>query len=297
MTKTVTHSTLVSYRTRSRGKLMQCTKNAQITRLFKRANNIQYAEETIPVFDQRFGTWQISVQRLGFSSPELTRLYDEAAPGWCQMLGRLGYPDAYERLLRRLHSEEVLEIVGARPRVLDCGVGTGALSCALAHVLPGPFKLDAIDLSPRMLERASQCFRDTDLDVTLRHGDVRELPYGDGIFDIAMTAHVLEHLADPNVALNEMVRVIKPGGILIACFTRRFYMVKFMITLFFTDFFIRVLINPRFSPSMILGRWLVRNQVPEYVGAAQKKVCLEDRLTVFRCHISTAGYIQRHEYR
>jgi hypothetical protein len=50
-----------------------------------------------------------------------------------------------------------------------------------------------------------------------------------------------------------------------------FYMVKFMITLFFTDFFIRVLINPRFSPSMILGRWLVRNQVPEYVGAAQKK--------------------------
>jgi len=50
-----------------------------------------------------------------------------------------------------------------------------------------------------------------------------------------------------------------------------FFMVKLMITLFFTDFFIRVLINPEFSPSMILGRWLVRNQVPEYVGAAQKK--------------------------
>jgi hypothetical protein len=50
-----------------------------------------------------------------------------------------------------------------------------------------------------------------------------------------------------------------------------FFMVKLMITLFFTDFFIRVLINPRFSPTLILGRWLVRNQVPEYVGAAQKK--------------------------
>ncbi len=79
----------------------------------------------------------------------------------------------------------------------------------------------AIDISPRMLERASRSLRDTDLEVTLRQGDVRELPYRSDGFDLVMTAHVLEHLVDPSVALNEMVRVLKPGGLLIACLTSR----------------------------------------------------------------------------
>lgn len=44
-----------------------------------------------------------------------------------------------------------------------------------------------------------------------------------------------------------------------------------MIIVFLTDLIIRVFINPRFSPSLIIGRFIVRNQVPEYVGAQQKK--------------------------
>lgn len=40
---------------------------------------------------------------------------------------------------------------------------------------------------------------------------------------------------------------------------------------FFADFFIRVLVNPRLAPSLILGRLAVRHQQPEYVGAPQKR--------------------------
>jgi len=50
-----------------------------------------------------------------------------------------------------------------------------------------------------------------------------------------------------------------------------FLFIKYVISMFFTDFIIRVLINPRFSPTLIIGRLIVGNQVPEYVGAAQKK--------------------------
>jgi len=50
-----------------------------------------------------------------------------------------------------------------------------------------------------------------------------------------------------------------------------FVPIKYVITLFLTDFLIRVFINPKFSPTLILGRLIVRNQTPEYVGAAQKK--------------------------
>jgi hypothetical protein len=54
-------------------------------------------------------------------------------------------------------------------------------------------------------------------------------------------------------------------------FKGNFIPIKYVITIFLTDFIIRVFINPRYSPSLILGRLIVRNQAPEYVGAAQKK--------------------------
>lgn len=177
--------------------------------------------ETIPVFARRFGSWHLSVQRQPFSALELAQRYDRAAPGWARTLKRLRFPGAYELVLRRVFDEQTLKSVGARPRVLECGVGTGTLSCALADVLPVRCALEAIDISPRMLEHAHRGLHDADMDVTVREGDVRELPYADGVFDLAMTAHVVEHLGDPAVALREMTRVLKPGGLLIACTTRR----------------------------------------------------------------------------
>jgi hypothetical protein len=54
-------------------------------------------------------------------------------------------------------------------------------------------------------------------------------------------------------------------------FKAQFMPIKYVITLFLTDFLIRVLINPKYSPTLVLGRLVVRNQVPEYVGAQQKK--------------------------
>ena len=180
-----------------------------------------YEEETIPVLVRWFGSWQISLRRRVLSAHELSRSYDRAAPRWSRTLDRLGFPDAYDTLLRGVLGEEAPGINGSQRRVLDCGVGTGALSCALARVSPAPFKLDAIDISPCMLEQARSSFRDCNLKGTLRLGDIRKLPYGDSVFDLVMSAHVLEHLANPSVALNEMIRVLKPGGLLVTSLTRR----------------------------------------------------------------------------
>src|SRR5689334_726717 len=54
-------------------------------------------------------------------------------------------------------------------------------------------------------------------------------------------------------------------------FSGNFILIKYVITFFLLDFIIRVWINPRFSPTLIIGRLMVRNQAPEYVGAPQKK--------------------------
>jgi hypothetical protein len=50
-----------------------------------------------------------------------------------------------------------------------------------------------------------------------------------------------------------------------------FLLIKYFITIFLTDFIIRIFITPKFSPTLIIGRLIVRSQAPEYVGAAQKK--------------------------
>jgi hypothetical protein len=56
-----------------------------------------------------------------------------------------------------------------------------------------------------------------------------------------------------------------------AWFKGEFTPTKLTIAAFFIDFFIRVLINPRFSPTLIMARWMVNNQTAEYVGAPQKR--------------------------
>jgi hypothetical protein len=50
-----------------------------------------------------------------------------------------------------------------------------------------------------------------------------------------------------------------------------FVLLKYAIAIFLPDMLIRVLVSPRYAPTLILGRLIVRNQVPEYVGARQKK--------------------------
>ena len=51
-----------------------------------------------------------------------------------------------------------------------------------------------------------------------------------------------------------------------------FSMIKYVISGFMMDFAIRVLISPRYAPTLVIGRLIVSRQNPEYVGAAQKKV-------------------------
>ena len=54
-------------------------------------------------------------------------------------------------------------------------------------------------------------------------------------------------------------------------FKNNFLPIKYVLTVFLSDFIIRVFINPKLSPTLIIGRLIVSNQAPEYVGAQQKK--------------------------
>jgi hypothetical protein len=60
-------------------------------------------------------------------------------------------------------------------------------------------------------------------------------------------------------------------SLMLIFFKDNFLPIKYVVTVFLADFIVRVFVNPRYSPSLIIGRLIVRNQVPEYVGAPQKR--------------------------
>ena len=47
---------------------------------------------------------------------------------------------------------------------------------------------------------------------------------------------------------------------------------RVFVVAFLIDFTLRIFVNPKFSPSLILGQWIVRKQEPEYGGAPQKRI-------------------------
>jgi Domain of unknown function (DUF4395) len=60
-------------------------------------------------------------------------------------------------------------------------------------------------------------------------------------------------------------------SLMMILFRGKFLMIKYVILIFLTDMIIRVFINPKFSPTLIIGRLIVSRQAPEFVAAAQKK--------------------------
>jgi len=60
-------------------------------------------------------------------------------------------------------------------------------------------------------------------------------------------------------------------SLMLILFQGNFVPIKYVVTIFLADFLIRVFVNPRFAPTLVLGRLIVSGQTPEYVGAPQKR--------------------------
>jgi SAM-dependent methyltransferase len=166
------------------------------------------------------GYWQISIQRVWPTQEQLTRIYNTAAPGWHRHIKLLGYSQAYERLFQSLQQSGILAHLKDGSSVCDLGIGTADFSLALAKTMTPKFKVTGIDISPEMLDKAQQFLTNVGVFHQVCQSDIRALPFNDNIFDLVMSAHMLEHLPDPLVGLQEIVRVLQPGTPLILVVTR-----------------------------------------------------------------------------
>jgi SAM-dependent methyltransferase len=93
--------------------------------------------------------------------------------------------------------------------LLDVGCGTGVVAVTAAR---GGLRVTGLDLTPELLQRAREHSALAGVEVEWREGDAEQLPFADGAFDavVSQFAHIFAPRAE--VALKEMLRVLKPGG-------------------------------------------------------------------------------------
>jgi ubiquinone/menaquinone biosynthesis C-methylase UbiE len=166
--------------------------------------------------------------------------WDRRAPGFDAGFGHsIATPAeraAWDRILALvIPSREGLD-------ALDIGCGTGFLSLELAG---RGHRVTGIDFAPAMLAEARRKAAERAFAIRFEQGDAEQLPFAPGSFDLAMCRHLLWTLPHPEAAIDEWIRVLRPGGRL-------------------------VVIDSQFDPSVLEVSPQNARTSPEYAGIADR---------------------------
>ena len=130
----------------------------------------------------------------------------------------MGFSEEMLESLRRYTAEASARYLmpHLRPghRVLDVGCGPGTISVGLASAV-APGEMHGVDMEESQIDLARSVAKMNGCANAKFHvGDVTDLPFEDGYFDIVHCHNVLMHIPDTAAVLSEVKRVLKPGGII-----------------------------------------------------------------------------------
>lgn len=106
-----------------------------------------------------------------------------------------------------------------KKKVLEVGCGRGSLS---AYFSDAGYECTLNDSSKKAIQIAKKNFNKFNLAADFNIGDCRNLSFKDNSFDIIFSIGLLEHFKNPNDAIREQVRILKPGGIIISYIVPKF---------------------------------------------------------------------------
>jgi ubiquinone/menaquinone biosynthesis C-methylase UbiE len=114
------------------------------------------------------------------------------------------------------HASFILPSLRPGMRLLDCGCGPGSITIGLAQ-LRDMGEVHGIDIASGEIDKAKRSAATDAANVHFQVGDIYRIPFDSNSFDVVLAHSVLQHLADPNAALQEMRRVLRPGGVVALC--------------------------------------------------------------------------------
>jgi ubiquinone/menaquinone biosynthesis C-methylase UbiE len=102
------------------------------------------------------------------------------------------------------------EHLGGGSSVLEVAPGPGFFAIELAKL--GDFKITGLDISRTFVEIATENARNAGVSIDFRLGNASAMPFSDNSFDFVYCAAAFKNFAEPVKALDEMHRVLRPGG-------------------------------------------------------------------------------------
>jgi ubiquinone/menaquinone biosynthesis C-methylase UbiE len=124
------------------------------------------------------------------------------------------YDVVSRRLVRRMYRRIAADIAQLAPEgaaVLDVGTGPGVLLVELAALRPD-LRLTGVDLSADMISSAQRNLRPVADRATAQVANVTSLPFAEQSFDLIVSSLSLHHWDEPEAAVPELARVLRPGG-------------------------------------------------------------------------------------
>ncbi|MEA3338278.1 MAG: class I SAM-dependent methyltransferase [Chloroflexota bacterium] len=184
----------------------------------------------VPMALAAAGTWiyrRRTIERISshesLDDPSIAEAFNRVAR-WPQM-----------RLLRWYAARRAIAMK-TQGEAADLGCGPGDLVVGLAARAPG-LHVTGVDLSDEMLAEAERFSAGTCVAsrVSFRKGDVARIPFPDGSLDLVVSTLSLHHWEDPVPVLNEIGRVLRPGGSFLVFDLRRdlsppFYLLLWLVT-------------------------------------------------------------------
>ena len=107
-------------------------------------------------------------------------------------------------------ARRVAERAAPGSRVLEVAPGPGF--CAIEIAKSGRFEVAGLDISESFIRIARENAQAAGVPVDFRHGNASQMPFPDGSFDFVVCSAAFKNFSDPIGALNEIYRVLKPGG-------------------------------------------------------------------------------------
>jgi len=177
----------------------------------------------------------------------------------------------------RRSAQLVAERVPEGATILELAPGPGYLSIELAKM--GNYHIVGLDISPTFVEIAQAKAREAGVDIDFRLGNASRMPLADDLFDFIVCSAAFKNFSEPVRAMDEMFRVLKPGGKALIIDLRPDASIEEIDTYIREDMAltgINFLLTKWAFKSMLLKRAYTKDEIEQFASQSKFRTCTID---------------------